>query len=189
MVIHPRFVVTAIAALAGLCALPQIQAAPPMPYAGQEQREIKALSPEDVKALEAGEGMGLAKAAELNRYPGPRHVLDLAAPLELTGTQRGEAERIFSGMQSEAVRVGQEILTLERELEHGFSAHTITHAELTRLTEALGQLQGQLRASHLRAHLRMRDLLTPDQVERYHRLRGYGAPTGQASEGPHSHRH
>jgi hypothetical protein len=46
------------------------------PYADLKGREIKALSPEELAQYEAGEGMGLALAAELNRYPGPRHVLD-----------------------------------------------------------------------------------------------------------------
>ncbi len=41
------------------------------PYAGQEQRSIKALSEQEVAALLAGRGAGFAKAAELNGcYPG-----------------------------------------------------------------------------------------------------------------------
>ena len=36
------------------------------PYAGQQKRIIKALSDADIQALQNGEGMGLAKAAELN---------------------------------------------------------------------------------------------------------------------------
>jgi len=51
------------------------------PYVGQEQREIKSLSPDEVKDYLAGKGMGLAKAAELNHYPGPAHVLELASQL------------------------------------------------------------------------------------------------------------
>jgi hypothetical protein len=53
-------------------------------YAGQQTRAIKALSSEDIAALRNGEGMGMAKAAELNGYPGPAHVLALAAQLGLT---------------------------------------------------------------------------------------------------------
>jgi hypothetical protein len=34
------------------------------PYAGQEKREIKALSHEDIEGYLAGEGMGFAKAGE-----------------------------------------------------------------------------------------------------------------------------
>jgi hypothetical protein len=34
--------------------------------------------------------------------------------------------------------------------------------------------QGDLRAAHLRYHLKMVDLVTPDQIAVYDRLRGYG---------------
>src|SRR4051794_20423334 len=39
---------------------------------------IKALSAEEVSQLERGGGLGHGRAAELNHYPGPGHVLDLA---------------------------------------------------------------------------------------------------------------
>ena len=42
------------------------------PYAGEAGRDIKALSPQDVDAYLNGQGMGLAKAAELNGYAGPK---------------------------------------------------------------------------------------------------------------------
>jgi hypothetical protein len=58
-------------------------------YAGQQKREIKALSEAEVSAYLDGRGMGLAKAAELNGYPGPAHVLDLAEKLQLTPQQQG----------------------------------------------------------------------------------------------------
>lgn len=58
------------------------------PYAGQQTRAIKALSPEDIAGLLNGEGMGMANAAELHGYPGPVHVRELARELGLTPTQR-----------------------------------------------------------------------------------------------------
>ena len=51
---------------------------PAAPYAGYQQRPIKALSEQQIADLRAGRGMGLALAAELNGYPGPVHVLALA---------------------------------------------------------------------------------------------------------------
>ena len=57
------------------------------PYAGQQARDIKALSPDEIQGYLTGQGMGLAKAAELNGYPGPLHVLELAAELKLTEEQ------------------------------------------------------------------------------------------------------
>jgi hypothetical protein len=49
------------------------------PYAGMQARPIKALSAEQIADLKAGRGMSLALAAELNGYPGPRHVLELVS--------------------------------------------------------------------------------------------------------------
>ena len=48
------------------------------PYAGLQARPVKALSDQQIADLRAGRGMGLALAAELNGYPGPMHVLELA---------------------------------------------------------------------------------------------------------------
>ena len=71
-----------LAAVLLVLAVSPAAAQDPAPYAGLETREIKALSPEQIEDLLAGEGMGYALAAELNHYPGPRHVLALAAELQ-----------------------------------------------------------------------------------------------------------
>lgn len=42
--------------------------ASPSPYAGEERRQINALSPSEQSDLLSGKGMGLAKAAELNDF-------------------------------------------------------------------------------------------------------------------------
>ena len=51
------------------------------PYSGMQSRPIKALSEQQIADLRAGRGMGLALPAELNGYPGPVHVLELADKL------------------------------------------------------------------------------------------------------------
>ena len=62
------------------------------PYTGMQTRPIKALSEQQVADLRAGRGTGLALAAELNGYPGPSHVLELADKLELTTNQRANVK-------------------------------------------------------------------------------------------------
>ena len=65
------------------------------PYAGMQSRPIKALSEQQVADLGAGRGMGLALVAELNGYPGPLHVLELADKLSLSKDQRADMQRLF----------------------------------------------------------------------------------------------
>jgi Spy/CpxP family protein refolding chaperone len=159
-------------------ALAQSQASP---YAGQEERGIKALSAEEVRSYLAGEGMGFAKAAELNHYPGPKHVLAMAAELNLSLEQTTAGQNIFARMQREAAKLGRQIVEKERELDHAFAGSRAEEREVSRLTEEIGDLLGRLRHAHLRAHLEMRAVLSPAQVEAYDRLRGYGA-------GEHQHK-
>ncbi|NIP83105.1 MAG: hypothetical protein GWM90_29300, partial [Gemmatimonadetes bacterium] len=94
----------------------------PSPYAGAGSDSVKTLTMAEVTALLTGEGMGLARPAELNGYPGPRHVLDLADSLGLTAAQRGATEALFADMRDEAVGVGRAVLEAERALDAAFAA-------------------------------------------------------------------
>src|SRR5690349_20851759 len=73
------------------------------PYAGLETRPVKALSEQQIADLKAGRGMGLALAAELNGYPGPAHVLELADALGLSDEQRARTKALFDGMKAETI--------------------------------------------------------------------------------------
>jgi hypothetical protein len=75
---HLRRATVSLLFLAACRGGPRREAPSEAPYAGHQERPIKALAPEEVAGLLGGEGMGYALAAELNHYPGPRHVLDLA---------------------------------------------------------------------------------------------------------------
>ena len=147
------------------------------PYAGQQDRAIKALSADEVEGLLAGDGMGFALAAELNGIPGPKHVLELARELELTAEQTGAVQVVFDAMQTEAQELGQALVDAERHLDMMFAQRHATRASVLERTTAAAELRGRLRAAHLAAHLETEELLTSEQVTRYAELRGY-APAG-----------
>src|ERR687892_37699 len=73
------------------------------PYAGMQARPVKALSDQQIADLRAGRGMGLALAAELNGYPGPLHVIELADQLDLSGALRQRMRELYDAMKTEAV--------------------------------------------------------------------------------------
>src|SRR5215470_5926245 len=66
------------------------------PYAGLQNRSIKTLSDQQIADLNAGRGMGLALAAELNGYPGPIHAIELAEQLHLSPMRS-----LFEAMKAE----------------------------------------------------------------------------------------
>ena len=130
------------------------------PYAGQEAREIKALSRNEIDDLSLGRGMGLAKPAELNRYPGPLHALELASELQLSAEQRSGLKKSEARMKAGAMALGAEILDLELKLDVAFARRTIEPLRLRELTAQIGTRQGSLRAVHLQAHIETAGLLT-----------------------------
>ncbi len=146
-------------------------------YADHTGRRIKALSAEEITSLEVGAGMGLALAAELNGYPGPKHVLELADGLQLTEAQRRRTEALFQEMQGHAKRIGTDVISEEARLDSLFGMGAITEATLEQSVTRIAALQGELRTLHLRTHLTMRALLTDHQARVYAELRGYGGNT------------
>jgi hypothetical protein len=145
-------------------------------YTGQENRIIKSLSPEDIESLQTGTGDafgGMAKLAELNGYPGPRHVLDLANELELSNRQKENITTIYDNMKNKSVELGQEILNVEKIANEEFINKTITDSQMKQLIFKSSEIYGQLRYAHLSTHLKMLTILTPEQVNLYNNLRGY----------------
>jgi hypothetical protein len=160
-------------ALMGSVAFSGIALAQQSPYAGDQMRTIKALSPADMDALTNGTGMGMAKAGELNGYPGPAHILMMSAMLHLTADQTVSISAIKERMSTSAKMLGAQILDRERILDGQFAKGTITPELLARETAEIGQLQGQLRAVHLEAHLETKALLNAEQIAAYNKMRGY----------------
>lgn len=153
-------------------------AAEPQPYAGLERRGIKGLSEAEVADLLAGRGAGMALPAELNRYPGPVHVLELADTLRLSPEQETETRRLFERMRAEAVPLGKAVVAKEAELDRLFASSSAAEASLHALVADIARLRGDLRLAHLKYHLATRDLLSPAQVAAYATARGYTAVPG-----------
>ena len=153
--------------------LAEVIATFPQPYAGLESRPIKAIEPDRVEDILAGRCAGYALSAELNSYPGPTHILQMSEPLELSDAQKFEVEAIFKTMNSEAKILGNSLITLEADLEQLFREEKIDQTNLVELTSQISDVDGQLRALHLGAHLTMKDVLIGKQVQEYDVLRGY----------------
>jgi|SRR5258708_7665247 Spy/CpxP family protein refolding chaperone len=147
------------------------------PYTGFEVRSIKALSEQQIADLRAGRGIGLALAAELNGYPGPMHVLELADSLDLSDQQRAKMQEVFAAMKAEAIPLGEKLIAQETALDKQFASKTITPASLAASTVAIGATHGALRQTHLKYHLFTLEVLTPAQIRRYAELRGYTTGT------------
>ncbi|HCG8581414.1 TPA: Spy/CpxP family protein refolding chaperone [Vibrio parahaemolyticus] len=145
------------------------------PYAGQESRSIKALSQQQISDLLDGNGLGYAKVAELNGFPGPAHVLELSTELKLSEEQVAQTEELFKAMKAEAKELGADLVEAERQLELVFVSDSVSENKVISSTEKIGVIEGKLRAAHINAHLAQKRILTRHQIQKYNQLRGYGS--------------
>ena len=153
------------------------------PYSGQEQRAIKALSADQIEKLLQGSGMGFALSAELNQYPGPKHVLELQQQLSLSEQQLHTTQRLFDVMNAEARILGADLIVKEEALESLFRSGKITSTQIEKSVSAISLLRSQLRNLHLITHINQRDLLSNNQQLLYQQLHGY-----DQAENTHNHK-
>ena len=158
------------------------------PYAGLETRAIKTLSERQIADLNAGRGMGLALAAELNGYPGPMHAIELADRLNLSPDQVARLRALFAAMKAETIPIGARLIAQERGLNEDFAQRTVTLASLEAATQQIGATQATLRAAHLKYHLSTAAILTAEQAKRYDALRGYTGADTPAQRHHHMHK-
>jgi Spy/CpxP family protein refolding chaperone len=144
---------------------------------------VKTLSTERQEGLKRGAGLGYALAAELNGYPGPMHVLELADQLGLDADQKARTQRSFEKMRKEAIAAGEALIAAEAHLDRLFTQKQITYDRIEAQTAVAAGQEARLRAIHLKAHLEMAEILTPEQMESYARLRGYAGGQQQGHGG------
>jgi Spy/CpxP family protein refolding chaperone len=165
---------------------------PPFEAAAQSPRSIAAgqsftpyvangdstygLSQREGQRLLAGRGMGLARPAEMNGYPGPMHVLDLADELSLTPEQKQQARAARERVMTEAPALGRQIVDKELALDRLFRDGSADEAQIRALTQKIAQLRAELRAIHLQAHLVMQRALAVEQLRTYIEARGHPMP-------------
>jgi hypothetical protein len=137
-------------------------------------RPIKASSEQQLSDLRAGKGMSLAVPAE----------------------QKSRTQALLVQMQREAKLAGEAVIAAEAALDALFTTKAATPAALRTATYNAAVAQGQLRETHLRYHLAMVELLSPEQVAATtgcvvtERPQGWAAPSlpprgGQAKRRSH----
>lgn len=117
--------------------------------------------------------MSMALPAELNGYPGPLHVLDLADGLALTPEQRERTQELLGRMRTTAISAGESLIAREAELDRLFASRRASPEALSAALAQVADAQAKVRGAHLQAHLEQVRILSPEQVAQYNRLRGY----------------
>jgi Spy/CpxP family protein refolding chaperone len=133
--------------------------------------QAQVVVPPDSAGLRNGEGMGMAMYADMNGYPGPKHILDLKDKLGLTKDQQKKVEDAVKLVKISATTKGDEIIVAEQELFSLFKSGKVNEKTLRLKLENIGKLRGELRYIHLQAHVRMKQILSAGQIQQYYESR------------------
>ena len=139
--------------------------------AGHKGGDPQAMQAREFRNLQQGRGMGMGRVAELNGYPGPKHVLEHAEALELSEGQIERSREIMSRVKSRAPELGKQVVDAEKQLEAMFAEDNVDAASMDSLLMQIAELRAQLRSLHLTAHLDQAAVLTEAQITKYTELR------------------
>jgi Spy/CpxP family protein refolding chaperone len=134
---------------------------------------IPSLTYEEYMNYKMGKDPGMAKAADMNNYPGPMHVLNWEKELKLSVNQKSQIQSIYDIMKKKTAEMGDLIFKEEKKLNDLFASGKANEGSIIYYSNKIGLLQGELRNTYLQAHLKTQQMLTIDQVKKYRKLRNY----------------
>ncbi len=76
-------------------------------------------------------------------------------------------------MKRRAIAKGEQLIALEKQLDHGFKTRHVTDQRLRALLTKIAQAREDLRYIHLSTHLKTPKILSETQIGQYNMLRGY----------------
>jgi Spy/CpxP family protein refolding chaperone len=136
--------------------------------------DAEACEQEFEQVVADGRGFGMAFVADRRGYPGPLHVLELEQALALRPEQTARVRTLMDGMFRASRPLGAALLAAERRLGEVFATGRPDEAAVRRAVVEVEGLRAELRTLHLTTHLATRDVLTEEQLRRYHALRWDG---------------
>lgn len=146
---------------------------------GHQGRGHGGMQAREFRNLQQGRGMGMGRVAVVNGYPGPMHVLQHAAALELTEGQIERSRELMTRVKSRAPELGNQIVDAEKRLEAMFVEGSIDAAKMDAVLLEIAELRAHLRSLHLTAHLDQAAVLTEAQLLRYKELRSAARAEGE----------
>jgi hypothetical protein len=126
--------------------------------------------PADRDALMKGDPPVDVVMAEKNLYPSPGKVLALKEQLGLTKDQVRKIEELINNSVVSATVKGSEIIEAEEGLGQLFETGTMNERTLRAKLERIGKLRSDYCFVHLQTYLKVKQILSPNQYERYKEL-------------------
>ncbi len=109
-------------------------------------------------------------------YPGERGIKwwknpQIVSELNLNADQVNSIENIFSSNKGNILSLNSQLMEKERELRKLIRNPNATQQEVLNLTDQVENIKGELRRLEVKMFLEIREVLTPDQREKLHKIK------------------
>jgi Spy/CpxP family protein refolding chaperone len=125
------------------------------------------LIPSDKEELLNGNPQVYILLAERNGFPSPSKILSMKDQLGLTKDQVRKIEEMIANLPVAVTVKGQEIIEAEENLNQLFQSENINEKTLRSKLERIGKLRAELHFSHLQAYLKVKQILSVNQWQKY----------------------
>jgi len=126
--------------------------------------------PPDRDLLLKGDPLGIPARAEAYSYPSPQKALSFKEDLGLTKDQIRKFEELINNTTVSATVKGAEIIEVEDDFNKSFESGTITDRILRAKLERIGKLRSEYGFIQLQVYLKVKQILSANQYERYKEL-------------------
>jgi Spy/CpxP family protein refolding chaperone len=100
-----------------------------------------------------------------------RFILRLQNEIGLTEEQGQKIENMMLAHEETAIRRGSDIKVLELKFAALLKSNRIDRSEMKKMVGAMGKLKTELQVDHLNYLLDVRDILTPEQIQKIDKLK------------------
>ncbi len=136
-------------------------------YTSAAQTQI----PPDKEQLLKGESKDEIIIAENNGYVSPQKVLELKEQLGLTRDQVRKITEMMTNHPISLTVKGQEIVEAEEDLNNLFASGNVSEKMLRVKLERIGKLRADLKFIHLQIYIKVRQILSANQINRLEEIR------------------
>ncbi len=123
-----------------------------------------------MKKAHHGKRLG-GRLAEKAGWPGPRHVLAAARHLRLSRQQYAALQDICDTVQKRTRAMEAALADARADLRGALDSHRLTPGQLRHLVDRMHAIEADIQYLHLWAHTQTPRILSPRQIQAYHRLK------------------
>lgn len=98
-------------------------------------------------------------------------VAHMAQRLEMSEEQKTRLREVLDAARPEADRLADAMVANEQAMKAFRESETFSESEIRAIADQRGSLVADMMVLHTRVHAQIRDILTPEQIERFEKMR------------------